>query len=550
MRKLLLTALVTTVGCATGSEAPRPEAVTRTAQEIAAAGSPSRPGVNADENPSRAQILPAPGSSGGGGAGDGGGVSPPPSIWKPLNNPAPIGAGIALLLTDGSVMVEDLWYTNNWWKLTPDPTGSYLNGTWSELAAMPGDYWPLYFGSAVLPDGRVIIEGGEYETDGGWSTKGAIYDPTKDQWTAIAPPGGWTTIGDAASIVLADGRYMLSNCCTKDQAILDSSKLTWTAIGTGQADINNEQGWTLLPNGDVLTIDTNDFTDLLHSEIFSPRTGVWSSGGDTVVKLDDTFADGTGSWEMGPQMLRPDGTVLAVGATGHNAVYNTRSGRWTAAPDFPVIPNMGPLASTDGPAALLPDGRVLVAVSPNVGDANGTFANGLHMFEFDGNDLREIQAPPNAAALTSYQMDFLLLPTGEVLATNQTNDVQIYSPNAQPSCGSAPHIDASCGFGVLQPGSTYRLSGTQLHGLSEAVAYGDDAQAATNYPLVRITNHATGHVSYARTHDHSTMSVAPGVESFTFFDVPATQEAGPSDLAVVANGIASDPIEVRIEPAR
>ena len=35
-------------------------------------------------------------------------------------------------------------------------------------------------------------------------------------------------------------------------------------------------------------------------------------------------------------------------------------------------------------------------------------------------------------------------------------------------------------------------------------AYGDDPQAAAaNYPLVRITNNRTGHVSYSRTHDHT-----------------------------------------------
>jgi hypothetical protein len=78
------------------------------------------------------------------------------------------------------------------------------------------------------------------------------------------------------------------------------------------------------------------------------------------------------------------------------------------------------------------------------------------------------------------------------------------------------------------------------------MAYGDDVQRATNYPLVRITNRATGVVTYARTHDHSSSSVAPGAHSHTYFDVPANLPAGPSDLVVVANGIASDPISVHV----
>src|SRR5260370_33267029 len=70
---------------------------------------------------------------------------------------------------------------------------------------------------------------------------------------------------------------------------------------------------------------------------------------------------------------------------------------------------------------------------------------------------------------------------------------------------------------------------------------------ATNYPLVRILNHATGHVFYARPHDHSGMGVeAVGSNEIvtTQFDAPAAMESGASDLVVVANGIASQPIVI------
>jgi hypothetical protein len=63
---------------------------------------------------------------------------------------------------------------------------------------------------------------------------------------------------------------------------------------------------------------------------------------------------------------------------------------------------------------------------------------------------------------------------------------------------------------TVLPGQTYTISGTQFNGLSEGAAYGDGAQSGTNYLLVRITNHATRHVQYARTHDDSTMGVATG----------------------------------------
>jgi hypothetical protein len=100
--------------------------------------------------------------------------------------------GTALLLTDGTVMAEGT-FTGNWYRLTPDDTGSYVNGTWSQLASLPAGYSPLYFASAVLPDGRVIIEGGEfnYGTNPPASTTlGAIYEPISNTWTSVAPPPG------------------------------------------------------------------------------------------------------------------------------------------------------------------------------------------------------------------------------------------------------------------------------------------------------------------------------------------------------------------------
>ena len=93
---------------------------------------------------------------------------------------------------------------------------------------------------------------------------------------------------------------------------------------------------------------------------------------------------------------------------------------------------------------------------------------------------------------------------------------------------------------TLIAGNTYRVDGTQFNGLSQAQAFGDEIQAPTNYPLVQITNAASGDVFYARTHDHSSMGVATGTTPvWTYFDMPAGIETGASRLVVIANGLAS-----------
>jgi hypothetical protein len=436
--------------------------------------------------------------------------------------------GTALLLTDGTVMAQNNG-SNTWFKLTPDNTGSYVNGTWTQLASLPTDYGPLYFASAVLPDGRLIVEGGEFNFSlpPTTTTGGAIYDPTANSWTSVAPPPGWCCISDTQSVVLADGRFMLANAYTPQQAILDAATLTWTATGAGKADINDEEGWTLLPNKQLLTVDARNGTN---SELYVPASGKWQSAGSTIVQL-------SAGLEVGPAVLRPDRTVFATGAGGHTAVYDTATGTWTIGPDFPVV-FAGQLAIADGPAALLPDGNVLcdTSVPGNLG---------TYFFEFDGTNLNQVPAPPNAAFDQSFYGRMLVLPSGQIFFTDGSSDVEIYTPIGSPNPHWAPRIQSAPGT-VTRDGS-YVVSGYLFNGLSQGAAYGDDAQSATNYPLVRITNLGTGHVFYSRTHDHSSMAVAFGGHVSTHFDIPTDQELGPSSLVVVANGIPSAPVAIVVE---
>ena len=134
-------------------------------------------------------------------------MPPGSGTWQVAANVFPPGgAANPLLLTDGTVIVAS-GNSPYWYKLTPDINGSYVNGTWSQIASLPviggTQYGPLYHASAVLPDGRVIIMGGEYNNGGStevWTNLGAIYDPDTNVWTAVSAPSGtgWSQIGAVA----------------------------------------------------------------------------------------------------------------------------------------------------------------------------------------------------------------------------------------------------------------------------------------------------------------------------------------------------------------
>src|SRR5260370_636386 len=82
-------------------------------------------------------------------------------------------------------------------------------------------------------------------------------------------------------------------------------------------------------------------------------------------------------------------------------------------------------------------------------------------------------------------------------------------------------------------GGAHSVSRMQSNGLSQTNAVGDDFQATTTCPLIRISNKDTRHVIYVRTHDHSSWGVATGSSNVsTHCAVPDPAESGPSTLVV------------------
>jgi hypothetical protein len=523
--------------------------------------------------------------SGCGGGGGSGSTTPTPTptptptaTLQTLTNQPPVGVLLALLLTDGSVMVQASPSglpggpsAADFYRLTPDAAGNYAAGTWSRLASPPAGYAPYASAEAVLADGRVLFVGGEYNQDdyrlpfgpAGLSNMSAVYDPVADRWTMIPPPPGTPYIGDVPSTILPNGRFIFGSKLDRSLWSLDPATLSWTAIAaTGKNDAFAEEGFTQLPGGSVLTVD---LTTTPQSEHYVPALNAWIQDGPTPVGLTSpsgapggltygpapvqtvggvTYGPGpTGTYfppgEIGPAILRPDGSVFVTGASvgghaAHTAIYRPGAtpnvaGSWTIGPDFP-----GADDGDDTSAALLPSGNVLVS------GASGA------LYEYDGTNFRTtIAAPANSNG--GVPIFLLPLPSGQVLVLTPSLNVlaRLYNPLGSPLGNWAPTI-ISAPTAVTR-GQTYQLTGTQLNGLSEAASVGDELSSATNYPLVRITNSATGHVVYARTHGHSSMGVATGALPVTTnFDVPAGTETGASTLVVVANGIPSTAVTITV----
>ena len=506
--------------------------------------------------------------------------------WTGLANGISNHLDTCLLLTDGSVMCHE-YGTSHWHRRTPDNTGSYQNGKWDDPVTIPDmpaasdtsnvagttcapcAYQPTYFASAVLPDGRVVVIGGEYNTNSSATNPatatdtniGYMYNPATNTWSAkLTEPFGTGNIGDSQSIILQNGTMLIANISNTNMASFDPSTLTFSALNpSGKLDRNDEEGWTILPSGKILTVDAGTANT---SEIYDPVAKTWGTTALTQVSLTD-LGGNCNSQEVGPAVMRPDGTIINFTGSplGQNAVYNIAGNSWShaASMDFPAISG-AQYTAADAPASLLPDGHVLVMSSPGCTQVSTTpvkyttFNKPSHFFELDlNNNLTQVTDSANAGSFISYQGRMLLLPSGEVLLTafdqGSTDAVQLYSNGNAPQDAWRPIITSVPS--ILGLGDTYKVSGKQFNGFSAGATYGDDAQMATNFPLVRITDH-DGHVFYAKTHDPSRMGVVtqPSNEVvFTNFDVPGNLATGTGSLVVVTNGIASNATPITVEPA-
>jgi hypothetical protein len=479
-------------------------------------------------------------------------------VWFCLST---ANGGTALLLTDGTVLVQEcqVWQaTRRWWRLHPDENGGYVNGVWSRAA--DSHVARLYFGSAVLADGRVIVTGGEYSDASGFNTddetnRCEIYDPVADTWTEIDPPASavgttWNEIGDGASTLLADGTFLLGNAVDKQTAIFDPATNAWTAQGD-KNHRSSEESWVLLRDGTVITANCYAHP---RAEKFVPSSHSWMTESDVTVDIVEDA-----SKEIGPAVLLPDGRALYVGATGATALYTmpatpTAKGTWTAGANLPMA-GTRQQGTKDGPGCLLVSGNVLIGIAP-VNNVEADYLSPTTFFEFDGTNISAAGDPPDSDH-EPYKGRMLLLPNGDVMYARENDDkFYAYTDYGEPQDTWRPVIQACPA--VIAPGTTIAISGTQFNGLSQAVGYGDDAMAATNYPLVRIRNRASGHLRYCRTFNHTTtgaggvtvtsMGVATGGQVITTnVAVPADLELGDSDVFVVANGIESLPFNATVD---
>jgi hypothetical protein len=490
--------------------------------------------------------------------------------WTELLNPMPgsgSGSGEMLLLSDGSVMVQGggaggLAF-KDWYRLTPDSHGDYADGTWSRLAPMVLPR--LDYAAVTLPDGDVMVLGGEY-TPGVGSSPGdnseadsqrnppprtnetEIYDPVANTWTVTAPVPE-PKYGDEPAVVLPGGTVITSAGFNTNTYIYDPATNTWsTGPQRPNGDTGYEENWLTLPGGRILAVPTQGLPLQSVQELVpgaSPSQDRWIGTGVLPAVL--SYGPPGDYAEMGPGFLLPDGRVWQVGGNSLTAIDTAPSARhpygvWKAGPTLPtILGNI--LTGADAVGAMMPNGEVIVDASPWLRaptyfflfNPRARLAKSLTPLSPPGSS-----DPHTPLDIAAWQTSFLVLPTGQILYDQRGNpDLWVYTPGGSPRANWRPTITSVTPY---PNGSTFLLRGRRLNGMSEGAAPGDNGAWSTNFPVVRLTS-ANGTVTYAPTKNWAVGVQAGAALQSTEFTLPAGLPGGRYKLQVIASGIASRPYE-------
>jgi len=464
--------------------------------------------------------------------------------WLPLTSTLGTNGGHMLLLSDATVMVQN-GISERWFRLTPDKNGSYMNGTWSNMAPM--SYSRDFYASVVLQDGRVLIAGGEHPTNGPQKTNSEVFNLVTNGWYPTGKNAG-VTFSDSESVILPDGTVIAhpllgTNSPSLVMHYFPSSDI-WT-FGATNTGSQGETTWVKLPDDSILTV--NDKSQV--SERYIPALDQWIKDANVPVNL---FSNA----ETGPAFLLPDKRAFFLGASGKTALYtptgDTNKGSWVIGPDIPDN-----RYADDAPGAMMVNGKVLCAAGALA--PNGGSPPPMWFYEYDYSigttgAFYRASSPTNSSTGTSffansYQLYMLDLPDGTILFCDngdKSGQLYVYQPDTPPLASGKPTIDSVS----WNADGSLHLSGTLFNGITQGASFGDDAQQDSNYPLVRFTA-GGGRVYYGRTYNWSSTSVRTGKRVVTTeAKVPeaVSDSPGTYSLQVVANGNASDPFAF-VEPA-
>ena len=270
-------------------------------------------------------------------------------VWAPAPSPASAFASRLVPLANGQVLLVDGASQRY------DPA----TDTWSAPVSptTPGRY---NYAAVGLADGRALVIGG---SDVGPLASVDRYDPATDRWEPVAPMGAPRARGHTATL-LADGRVLVvggvgPRGTAPTAELYDPVREAWVPAGDlGTARAGHTA--TRLPDGRVLVAGGMDDRSrvLASAELYDPATDRWSAA----PPMDTPRSDHRATPLVAGRVLVLGGTTTGAASSRLATAerYDPATDRWTpVAPIPPAGADVTPRG--DFTVTLLPDGQVLLA---------------------------------------------------------------------------------------------------------------------------------------------------------------------------------------------
>jgi hypothetical protein len=202
-------------------------------------------------------------------------------------------------------------------------------GIWTSTASMTtARLGPTY---STLPDGSVLVVGGNTCCPYHWFNKAETYDSVNQIWT---PTSAKMTNANGTALLLPDGKVLVAGgvegtepttVYVADAELFDSSTEVWTAT----TSMSTDRGYptlTLLTSGQALVAGGTSggwtvCNDLTSSELYDSATGVWFPTGDMTQARSGNTAT-----------LLPNGQVLVAGGFDCESNYFSSAELYTPPP--------------------------------------------------------------------------------------------------------------------------------------------------------------------------------------------------------------------------
>ena len=394
--------------------------------------------------------------------------------WQTLPNPMPINPVHVALMHNGKILVVsgsgNVANNSNYQAGVFDPATGTV--TTQPVA------WDMFCNAMlVLPDGRVVVNGGtiQYDPFHG-QPKNSIYDPATGQFVDVQnmAHGRWYP----TVTTLSDGSFMTFSGL--DEVGNTNTTVEIYKVGSGWSQQYNA-GWTpplyprmnLLPNGTIFYSGSTE-----RSAIFDPSTHTWTTN---VATTNSAVTRTYGSSVLLP--LTPANgykpKVLILGGGNPSTATTEFIDLSATNPSWVYGPSMSQ-PRTEMNATLLPNGKVL-AVGGSLNDEDLNTAS-LNADLYDAGTNTMGSAGANSFPRL-YHSVALLLPDATVWVAGGNPDrgsyephMEIYSPaylfNADGSLATRPTI-SSVTTGVIGYGTAFQVQTPDAANISSVVLMRD-----------------------------------------------------------------------------